>query len=106
MRSKITENFSHDSDGNPTGGDTHGCGFHIRWQDGPLNVNGERSEPNGAFVETVIAACAGRIDFYQHSKFNSPHNAKALLHLGLALEALDNRTRDRERRGVEGTHQV
>lgn len=93
-----------DDNGNPAGGDTHGVGFDIEWQNGPLAVDGVRKEPNGAFVEDVILAVIGRIEFYQKSKFHGIHNAVALGNLYAALEVLQERTRDREQRGVEGTH--
>jgi hypothetical protein len=48
-----------DVNGNPGGGVTDGVGIHIEWQDGPLGRGGDRSEPNGAFVEGVIAAATG-----------------------------------------------
>ena len=49
-----------DSDGNPTGGVSSGRGFTISWQNGPLGRGEDRVEPNGAFVEDVIAAVIGR----------------------------------------------
>ncbi len=63
-----------------------------------------RKEPNGAFVEDVIAACADRLRYYQASRFASSYNAKALEHLDAAMAALDQRTKDRDAREVEGTH--
>jgi hypothetical protein len=45
-----------DLDGNPAGGHVLGTGLRIDWQDGPLGRGEGRSEPNGAFVETVITA--------------------------------------------------
>lgn len=93
-----------DADGNPAGGMTYGCGFHIQWQNGPLGRGAERREPNGAFVENVIRAAADRIGYYQASRFACEENAEALRHLELALEALERRTASREARGVEGTH--
>lgn len=105
MRSKLIEEHLSDPLGRPAGGNTHGRGFDINWQHGPLMVDGQRREPNGAFVEDVIAAAIGRIEFYQESEFHCLENAVALGHLKAAAEALAERTRDRERRGVEGTHQ-
>jgi len=93
-----------DDNGNPAGGVSTGKGFTISWQNGPLGRGVDRREPNGAFVEDVIQAVIGRIQFYQASRFNSADNAEALDHLRLAAEALDRRTRDREKRDVEGTH--
>ena len=95
-----------DVDGNPAGGNTFGQGFAIGWQNGPLGRGGERLEPNGAFVEDVIDACADRIRFYQGSRFACDRNARALAHLEVALEELDARTREREAAGIEGTHEV
>lgn len=102
----IEEEHYSDENGNPAGGWTYGKGFDIAWQKGPLAVDGVRQEPNGAFVESIIQAAIGRIEFYQNSKFHSIHNAVALGHLKAALEVLQERTRDREQRGVEGTHKL
>jgi len=93
-----------DYDGNPAGGDTVGTGFAIVWQEGPLGVGTSRMAPNGACVEEVIEAALGRLAFYQASKFRCRENALAITKLEEALHWLDHRTRDRERRGVEGTH--
>jgi hypothetical protein len=97
-----------DENGNPSGGAVHGMGMHIEWQNGPLGreEDGTRIEPNGAFVEDVIAAAVQRIQHYQGSKFSCRENAIALTHLETALLWLDKRTRDREARRVEGTHEV
>lgn len=93
-----------DDNGNPAGGVTTGKGFTISWQNGPLGRGNERREPNGAFVEDVIDAAADRIRFYQSSRFACADNAEALQHLEAAMEALQRRTKDREKRAVEGTH--
>lgn len=95
-----------DKDGNPHGGFAKGIGIDIAWQRGPLGRDGDRIEPNGAFVEGVILAAIDRIEFYQSSRFHSIHNAVALGHLRAALEVLTERTREREDRKVEGTHTV
>lgn len=94
-----------DEQGRPAGGYVLGKGLEIKWQDGPLAVDGERREPNGAFVEDVIGAAIQRIEYYQESEFHCLENAAALGHLKAAAEILAERTRGRERRGVEGTHQ-
>lgn len=88
----------------PAGGVTTGRGFTISWQNGPLGSGDYRREPNGAFVEDVIAAAIERIEFYERSEFASEYNREALMHLKAAAEWLDRRTKDRESRGVEGTH--
>lgn len=98
-----------DANGNPTGGVSSGRGFTISWQNGPLGRGDGRQEPNGAFVEDVIQAVIGRICFYQSAgdgKFSCIENEMALKGLRDAAEWLDKRTREREARAVEGTHQT
>lgn len=106
MESPVIHNNKSDNEGRPAGGCTHGRGFTIAWQDGPLGRDGDRIEPNGAFVEDVISAAIGRIEFYQASQFASDYNARALAHLIEARAALRERTADREARQVEGTHET
>lgn len=93
-----------DADGNPAGGFTAGPGVSIAWQSGPLGRGKERREPNGAFVETVIAAALDRLGYYQESRFHCLENAIAAGHLAAALSVLEERTLAREDRDVEGTH--
>lgn len=96
-----------DDNGNPTGGSVVATGIDISWQDGPLGCDQQCKEPNGASIEGVIAAAISRLEFFQTAndgKFFSSNNQLALTHLVLALEALDARTAERERRNVEGTH--
>lgn len=98
-----------DENGNPTGGVVVGTGFTISWQDGPLGRGEDRKAPNGAFVEDVIVAVMQRIRFYQdanNQKFACAENDRALNHLLKALRSLESRTKSREARGVEGTHEA
>ena len=104
MRQVITENHRTDQNGNPTGGTTEAVGIKINWQDGPLGRGANRKEPNGAFVEGVIAAAIGRLKWYNSGKFSCRENSLAITHLEEALHWCDARTRDRETREVEGTH--
>ena len=106
MLQKITEEHQFDENGNPTGGHTSGRGIVIFWQDGPLGRGKKRRQPNGAFVEGVIQAAIGRLEFYESTKFACAHNKVALRHLKEALRALQLRTAAREDRKVEGTHKV
>lgn len=101
MKQYIQSEHHNDDNGNPAGGHTWGTGIEIDWQDGPLAV-----EPNGAFVEGVIAAAIDRLEYYQGSQFASNYNAIAITYLNDALAELQARTADREARGVEGTHTV
>lgn len=118
MRAGIRAEHWDDVNGAPQGGTTFGNGFTIGWQHGPLGRHAAgcdegrgscvpgcmRREPNGAFVEDVIEAAADRIRYYQRGRFASEYNARALVCLEAALAALDQRTKDREARAVEGTH--
>lgn len=104
MRIGFNSEHWNDANGNPAGGTTFGRGFTIGWQNGPLGRGKDRKEPNGAFVEDVIAAAADRIRYYQNTRFACSSNANALQHLEAALAALNARTKDREARAVEGTH--
>lgn len=104
MLAEFTATNLHDEEGNPTGGLAVGMGMRIEWQHGPLGRGEDRKEPNGAFVETVIAAAKQRIEFYQESRFACEANEKAIEALGVALEVLDGRTKEREEREVEGEH--
>ena len=92
-------------DGKPAGGTVKAKGMTIKWQDGPLGRGEDRKEPNGTFVETVIAAALQRLEFYQDSEFACSENASAIQNLKSALGVLDYRTRQREGAGVEGTHE-
>ena len=94
-----------DAEGNPGGGHSNAQGIQIAWQNGPLGRGENRQEPNGAFVETVIAMAGDRLVYYQGGEFACEENAKAIEHLRDALKALKSRTADREKRGVEGTHE-
>ncbi len=93
-----------DANGNPAGGSLSGKGLSIEWQDGPLGRGADRIEPNGAFVETVIAAAKSRLVFYQEGKFACADNAEMIEHLDAALAIAERRTARREAQGVEGTH--
>lgn len=97
-----------DAEGRPAGGYVEGVGIRIDWQNGPLRQpNGDLADggPNGAFVETVIAAALQRIEHYQECQFRCRENALAITKLEEALHWLNARTARRVEQGVEGTHQ-
>jgi hypothetical protein len=106
MLAPFFEEHWHDTEGRPGGGVSSGTGMCLSWQNGPLGRGEDRREPNGCFVETVIAAARGRLLSYQESPFACEANAQAIHALEMALEVLDHRTKDREQRAVEGTHAV
>ena len=104
MLGKFESKHNNDANGNPAGGHSSGVGIEIEWQNGPLGRGEDRKEPNGAFVETVIAVAVDRIQYYQQSGFACRENALAITKLEEALHWLNHRTASRESRGVEGTH--
>ena len=105
MKQQIIESHFLDVNKNPAGGMSRGTGIDIFWQS-HLQRAGERLEPNGAFVEGVLQAALGRLQFYQLTKFNCRENALAITKLEEALHWLQSRTADREARGVKGTHEL
>jgi hypothetical protein len=103
MRQKIVQQHDLDENGNPAGGATRGTGILIDWQNGPLTT----TLPTGAFVEGVILAAIGRLQFYQtasNKKFACRENALAITKLEEALMWCEERTRGRVERKVEGTN--
>jgi hypothetical protein len=106
VKQPVASQHYSDADGNPAGGVTSGEGIAIRWQNGPLGRGIERQEPNGAFVEGVIAAAIDRLEYYQGSRFRCRENALAITKLEEALHWLQARTAKREEREVEGTHKA
>ena len=109
MRQDITEMHRSDVAGLPAGGITTATGIEVQWQNGALGRGADRHEPNGAFVEGVIQAAIGRLEWYQTTsdgRFRCRENALAITHLEEALHWLEARTAKREARGVEGTHEA
>lgn len=103
MQAKF-EAVNHLVDGKPAGGQVSGTGLSIQWQNGPLGRGEECIDPNGAFVETVLAAVQQRIEHYQSTQFNCRENAIAITKIEEALMWLNSRTQRRENQAVEGTH--
>lgn len=98
-----------DEHGLPAGGVASAVGIDIYWQNGPLGRGKDRSEPNGAFVETVLAIVIDRLNWYQtvgDERFACRENGMAIVHATAALRELERRTARREMQRVEGTHEV
>jgi hypothetical protein len=70
----------------------------IAFQRGPIKENGV----NGLTHEMLLAIIIDRLESFQNGPFPSRYNRMALQHAHLALAHLQNRTRDRIARGVEG----
>ena len=105
MQQEFTAINDRDENGNPAGGFAGGVGFSIEWQNGALQYGKQRLEPNGAFVETIIAAAKQRIEEYQSTRFACDENERAIMYLGLALNELNARTQRRIAAGTEGKHE-
>lgn len=95
-----------DADGNPSGGYAHGPGLCVAFQDGPRGKkhDGTLLPANGAFVEDLITAAYQRLAFFEGSKFKHEANHRAMLHLQSAIEALQERAKERAQRGVLGAN--
>jgi hypothetical protein len=109
LQSYETAFFENKDTGLPLGGFAKATGIDIQFQPGPLRESKGSlvKEPEGAFVETLIAIVVDRLQYYQNianKRFRCRENSLAITHLQEALHWLDHRTRDREARGVEGTH--
>lgn len=71
-------------------------------QAGPIKEVG----PNGWTIELLLALAIDQLEGHQSGKYANMFNAAALDHVERALAHLVDRTREREARGVEGTHEV
>ncbi len=75
---------------------------HIVFQNGPIAEVGV----NGVTHEALLAICADRLRSFQKGPYACKANACALTHIEEAQHWLQQRTIERMRRGVEGTHKV
>lgn len=74
----------------------------IVFQNGPIKEAGV----NGVTHEALLAIVADRLRSFQSGPFACKANACALTHIEEAQHWLQQRTIERMRRGVEGTHAV
>jgi hypothetical protein len=70
----------------------------IGFQNGPIKEHGV----NGITQEALLAIVIDRLRSFQAGPFACAANATALVHSEIALRLLQERTRDRIARGVEG----
>jgi len=77
-------------------------GLTIIFQNGPINEVGV----NGVTQEVLLAIVADRLRSFQAGPYACKANACALTHIEEAMHWLQQRTIERMRRGVEGTHKV
>lgn len=74
---------------------------HIRFQNGPIAEVGV----NGVTHEALIAILIDRLEGFQAGEYANEYNDKALQKLKRAQEILQERTKERMARNVEGTHE-
>lgn len=74
----------------------------IKFQNGPIAETGV----NGITHEVLLAIVADRLRSFQKGPYSCKANACALTHIEEAMHWLQQRTIERRRRGVEGTHTV
>ena len=76
----------------------------LNFQNGPISEAGKGV--NGITHEALIAVLCDRLRGFQKGPYACKANACALTHLEEAQHWLQQRTIERMRRGVEGTHTV
>lgn len=96
-----------DTVGNPSSVDAEGYAASysrqvILFQNGPIPEAGV----NGLTHEVLLAIVADRLRSFQKGPYACKANACALTHIEEAQHWLQQRTIERMRRGVEGTHTV
>lgn len=72
----------------------------IKFQKGAIHEAGI----NGITNEALLAIVIDRLDGFANGPFSNAQTMHALNHCRLAVEALEERTRERAARGVEGKH--
>lgn len=78
--------------------------LYILFQNGPISEKGVGV--NGITHEVLLAIVADRLRSFQKGPYACKANACALTHIEEAMHWLQQRTLERMRRGVEGTHNV
>ena len=79
-------------------------GIDILFQNGPIAADG--NGVNGLTHEVLLEIVADRLRSFQKGAYACKANACALTHIEEAQHWLQQRTLERMRRGVEGTHTV
>lgn len=94
-------------EGFPTGGYATATGMLVVFQDGPTKAGEQCYSKNGAFVEDLLVAAKGRLEFYQTSdKVKCEENRAAILAIETALAILGARRNRRIAEGKYGTQKM
>jgi hypothetical protein len=94
--------FGMNTTSNPSRRDEGQVHAEILFQNGPIPENGV----NGLTHEVLLAIVADRLRSFQKGPYACKANACAITHIEEAQHWLQQRTIERMRRGVEGTHAV
>lgn len=89
-------------EGNPSRQAEPKSAMPILFQNGPIKEAGV----NGITHEVLLAIVADRLRSFQEGPYACEENEKALDSIADAMNWLHKRTLGREKRGVEGTHEV
>jgi hypothetical protein len=89
--------------GNPSAPDSDETTLTVIFQNGAIREVGSL---NGVTHKALLSILIDRLKGFQSGPYKSEHNEHALYALHLALSHLQERTHERIRRGVEGTHKV
>lgn len=84
----------------PQGGDIRE--HRVSFQNGPISVVGF----NGLTDEALLAVLIDRLDGFDTGPFRCRENSLARTHMQEAMHWLQHRTKERQRRAVEGSHEV
>ena len=74
----------------------------VNFQNGPIKEAGV----NGVHNEDLLAIVLDRLVGFQSGRYNCSENSKAIVAIREAMCCLNDRTKERERRGVEGTNTI
>ena len=75
---------------------------HIFFQKGAVNTN---DNIPGIFIEDLLQICKHRLECFQSGEYANDYNEKALESINNALMHLNNRTKNRKDKNIEGTQQ-
>lgn len=73
----------------------------VKFQSGTVN-----GDPNGLSTEALLEVCMIRLQTLNQGKFQCRNNFIAIEKIGHAIDALNDRTKERDSRGVLGTEQA
>lgn len=90
--------WNRDSDGENANGV-----WDIKFQNGPISAG---NGVNGLTHEVLLSIIADRLRNFQKGEYSCKANSCALTHIEEAMHWLQQRTIERMRRGVEGTHAI